>query len=366
MVVDTTDMPELPLRHGAVIHLLPQDAWGGAETAARSAAESDALRCDLIVMFLSGRTLANNRARIVDHPKRSLNNPLSYISAVREIVHADPELLICSLWRSVLVGIFVKILRRQTAFVCFLHNIVAEHVVDRIVHWAAIRLADEIWADSPATLEARLDRQCTSVRTISFVSERRQPGTRPRIAPRFVNWTRLHAQKGHDRAIRVVASLAELGIDARLEIWGADNGDGLELKELAEQLGVAERISFPGVIERGDIAELAFRNTFYLQLSRYEGMAMAVVEAMQLGLVPIVTPVGQMAEYVRHGVNGLVVDASKPAKAAASIAKVLADPDQVTSMAKEAARTWASAPLYAENFCQAALALTGRQPKGRP
>jgi glycosyltransferase involved in cell wall biosynthesis len=58
---------------------------------------------------------------------------------------------------------------------------------------------------------------------------------------------------------------------------------------------------------RGEIFGFACEGSFYLQTSLQEGMAMSVVEAMQLGLVPVVTPVGQIATYCRDGENSILV-----------------------------------------------------------
>jgi glycosyltransferase involved in cell wall biosynthesis len=177
----------------------------------------------------------------------------------------------------------------------------------------------------------------------------------PVLGPRFVSWSRLHHQKGHDRSIRIIAELACRGIDAHLDIWGADNGAGASLFALARTLGVAERVRFCGPVEPSRIPELAATNAFYMQLSRYEGMAMAVVEAMQLGLVPIVAPVGEMASYVQDAVNGIVVDPEDVRGAADRISELLLAPHPFSKMSQLALETWREAPLYRDDFCRSAL-----------
>jgi len=339
-----------------ILHVIPQDAWGGVETAARSAVQAEPARCALTVMFLAGRTVAKNRARIIDHPTRSLNSISTYLAGVRAILRGKPDVVICSLWRAVLVGVTVKLLRPRTRFVYFLHNTKAEHLPDHIAHWLAVPLADEVWADSLATLDARLPARKRATRVISFLTEHRSR-LAIELSPRFVSWTRLHPQKGHDRAIQVIAELVRTGVDASLEIWGADNGEGANLRRLSESLGVEEHIRYPGAFAPEKVESLAAGHAFYLQLSRYEGMAMAVVEAMQLGLVPIVTAVGQMACYIRDGVNGLIVDADDPATTAQRIRQLLASPADFDAMSKAAAATWNDHSLYAEDICKAAVAL---------
>lgn len=342
-----------------ILHLVPMDALGGVETAARSAAEADGLACDFTLMFMAGRSMATRRDRIIDHPGRRHNSPWAYLASVRDILRLRPDVLICSLWRSMLVGIIVKLLRPSTRLVCFLHNSVPEHRVDRLVHDAGIRMADEIWADSDATVQARTHATPKPVRVISFITRTRDAAapltTQP--MPHFVGWGRLHPQKGIDQSIRVIAALVALGIDARLEVHGQDHGalDGLRTK--IRQLDIADRVRFPGIVTQEELPALAARHAFFLQLSRYEGMGMSVVEAMQLGLVPVVTAVGQVADYVEDGRNGIIADPATPEATAAALAALLGDPARYRAMAQAAVQTWQTVRLYADDVCDAGMAL---------
>ena len=84
---------------------------------------------------------------------------------------------------------------------------------------------------------------------------------------------------------------------------------------------------------------------------------MACVEAMQLGLVPVVTPVGEMAHYVVPGESGILIDPTRLDRAAGEIAALIVAPDRFAALAAAAAARWAAAPLYADDVCRAATAL---------
>jgi glycosyltransferase involved in cell wall biosynthesis len=88
-------------------------------------------------------------------------------------------------------------------------------------------------------------------------------------------------------------------------------------------------------------------------------MAMATVEAMQLGLVPVVTAVGEMAHYVSDGISGIIVDAADPDAGAAKLLPLLTDQARFSAMRQEAIRIWEDAPLYAEAICGAAAERPG-------
>ena len=341
-----------------IVHLVPADGLGGVETAARSLAEHPLLSRDFRLVFMFGETLAVNSARVDASGGSSRYNPLSFWNAFRRLVRLRPDVLVCSLWRTVPIGVAVKLFSSSTALVYFIHNSRTEHFADRWLSWLGLRVADEVWCDSGATLAARSDIPAkVPARVISFVTQRRDVPIASPLSARFVSWGRLNSQKGLDRAIRLIAKLKDRDIDAMFEAWGPDDGEKPALDTLAHRVGVADRITFPGLTSPDRLPAIAARHSFFLQLSRYEGMAMAVVEAMQLGLVPITTEVGQMAHYVRPGETGLLIEPSDLDSAADEIAALLQKPDQFRRLADGATRYWRDAPLYAEDVTQAAFEL---------
>ena len=86
---------------------------------------------------------------------------------------------------------------------------------------------------------------------------------------------------------------------------------------------------------------------------------MACVEAMQLGLVPVVTPVGEMARYVRDSENGVLFDPEQIDVAADKVGRLIADPSVYGAMRSQAIAQWHNTPLYADDICAAASILCG-------
>lgn len=345
-----------------IIHIVPHDGIGGVETAARimaTAAAAPAAACDFQLLLIAGRSLVSGPARILQSPFRYPLNPLAQIRAVRLCLQQRPDVLVCSLWRSVGVALAVRLFRPRTRLAFFLNLDRPAHAVDAVASWVAIRAADEVWADSRATLEARLRGRTKPSRVISFVTDRLSPnganGALPQ--PRFVSWSRLNRQKGIDRALRFVAELSRRGLSPSFDIWGPDDGELVRLRALARHLGIGGLVRFPGPADRDALPAIASDAGFFLQLSRSEGMAMGVVEAMQLGLVPVVTAVGEMPFYVRDGVNGLIVDGEDPGEAADRMVRLLERPDEYAQMRARVLAHWRDAPLYAADVCRAAAAL---------
>lgn len=336
-----------------ILHLVPADGIGGVEVAAKSMRARTGLPCDFRLQFIepplaARRTLAGY-ARVLGANRRAL-------AAARAF---DPDVILCSLWRSVPLALALKTVHARAKLVYFIHVDHPVHALDRAMAALAMRAADEIWGDSDDVLAARRVAPGQG-RAISFVVERVAVVPRDCAGPRFVSWGRLTPQKGFDRAIRLVAALAGQGIDARYAIHGPDGGAREALTALARELGVADRVAFPGPASRADLPGIAARASFFLQLSRSEGMCMAAVEAMQFGLVPVATAVGQMKHYVMPGETGILADPARLDTAAGEVAVLLADPSAWRARSLAAMRHWHDAPLYADDVCRAATELYER------
>ena len=102
---------------------------------------------------------------------------------------------------------------------------------------------------------------------------------------------RVVPQKAHDRAAGVLADLASRGVDARLAVIGAiENGVGQRAASAAAKVaieaGVRDRLAFLGGIRDASALVPAF--DVHLNVSRYEGVSIATMEAVAAG-VPVVT-----------------------------------------------------------------------------
>ena len=328
-----------------ILHLVPGDGIGGVEVAARSMRARADLPCVFRLLFISPAGPRSLWRRLRDNVRA--------FGAARAF---GPHVIVCSLWRSVPLALALRLACRRARLAFFIHNDVTMHALDALLSRFAIRFADQVWGDSDATLAARQIPPARG-RTISFVTERLAAPERAQPGARFASWGRLTEQKGVDRAIRLIALLAADGIDVRYDAYGPDGGALAALEALVRDLELEDRVRFPGPVPRSDLPEIAASHDYYLQLSRSEGMCMAAVEAMQLGLVPVATAVGQMAHYVVPGETGVIVDADRLKQGARDVAALIADPAAWGLRAQAARQYWQQAPLYADDVCRAATGL---------
>lgn len=351
-----------PGRSLTVVHIVPRDGFGGVESAARSMAARADLACDFRLLFISGPLVGPKFDNVATTNCRSSFHPLAYLDTLRACLALSPQVAIFSLWRSVPLLLMLRLIRPRIRCVFTVNVESGTHFADRFFAWLAFALCDEIWTDSAVTLTRRVTSAGRSGRVISFVTEHRTPARADSPLPTasFVCWARLSPQKGFDRAIDLIALGAERGIDARLDVYGPDDGELARLTALCRERKVDRRVTFHGPIDRLRIADVAAQACFFLLPSRMEGMSMACVEAMQLGLVPVVTAVGEMARYVAHGRNGLILDPARLGRGVDDVLSLIDDPDRFAQVRAAAIAQWTGVPLYADDVCSAAAALAGR------
>ena len=332
-----------------IIHLVPYEGVGGVETAARTMSKEKHGSIDFEVAFIF-KNVGSAGQRWASF------NPYSFFQAVRKVLLARPDVLIVSLWRSAIVGVLAKVLMPRLKLVAFIHNATDVHWLDFIFTRMAAALAYEVWADSQASQRGRLPHvRPEKCRVISFVTRRfvAQPPSAAR--PDFIFWGRITPQKGLDRALQIFAEVLKRLPNARFWIVGPDGGILSATQQLCKQLGLSEAVVFTGVATQDAIPAKAKMASFYLQTSQFEGMAMSVVEAMQLGLVPVVTPVGEISSYCVQGENAVVVETDE--QALEGILTLLNCDAKYQVMRSKAIATWNDKPLYAESVLQACEAM---------
>jgi glycosyltransferase involved in cell wall biosynthesis len=146
---------------------------------------------------------------------------------------------------------------------------------------------------------------------------------------------RISWKKGLDRLLRALA-LVE-GVD--LVIAGYDeNGYSEEMRRLAAELGLADRVHFAGPVE-DDMKWTFIRSALCLVLPSYnENFGMAVLEAMAVGCPAVVTEEVGLADVVRESGGGIVTPGD-PHLLAQAIASVIASPEKRLAMGMAGIRT---------------------------
>ncbi len=117
---------------------------------------------------------------------------------------------------------------------------------------------------------------------------------------------RLTEYKRPDRFLRVVAKLVEKYPHLHVSMVG-DGPDRAALETMAGDMQITENISFLG--RRSDVPALLLDARVFVLSSRWEGLSIAMIEAMMSGVVPVVADVGDLADLADNQANGFVVEA---------------------------------------------------------
>ena len=118
---------------------------------------------------------------------------------------------------------------------------------------------------------------------------------------------RLIKRKGQGHLIDAVKLLSDSGVKITVSLVGeGDSRDEYEKK--ARHLGIDDLIRFVGYVPREEIARYYGGGHIFVLPSYNEGMALAVLEAMAVGLPIVVTRTGGTIELVEDGVNGFIFD----------------------------------------------------------
>ncbi len=158
-------------------------------------------------------------------------------------------------------------------------------------------------------------------------------------------------------AIRAFAQVAARKPGATMTIAGSGPQEA-ELKRLAADLGVAERVRFAGGLDRDQVAQLLQGADVNLNPSLVDNMPNSVLEALAAGVPVVSTKVGRVPIIVEHERTALLVPAQDPAAMAEALLRLLDDAALWARLADnglaEARRyTWpAIAPLLAGLYSQ--------------
>jgi colanic acid/amylovoran biosynthesis glycosyltransferase len=166
-----------------------------------------------------------------------------------------------------------------------------------------------------------------------------------RLPQRILAVGGLEEYKGFDYLLRAAHELSRRGFDVEVELVG-DGSQKRQLKQLAEQLSLSERVLFPGQLNSTDVRGAMARATMLVHPSPDIGDAVPTVikEAMAVGAPVIGSDVAGIPELLDWGRCGAVVPPRDPQAIADAIQRLLENPALRQSYA-EAARKHAE-----ENF----------------
>jgi glycosyltransferase involved in cell wall biosynthesis len=132
----------------------------------------------------------------------------------------------------------------------------------------------------------------------------------------------------------IVAKARALGVDVTLTVAG-DGPDRAELEKRVGRLGLQECTQFRGWVHSQDLPRLYAEHDVFLFPSRFEGLPLALVEAMAAGCVPVATKIRGVTDFVvQDGHTGILFSSGEVNAAARSLRRLGGDRRQLIAMRK--------------------------------
>ena len=331
------------------IHIIPTNAIGGVESAAETTIGLHSENFNLEIIYLS--SIQN---------KTSLFSKFIYLveSSINtfKILKKNPDFIIVSLWKSCFSAYIISLINPKIKIILFLHLPKSTNFLDLYFSKLISNIAIEIWADSNKTLisrckELNINREANK-RIISFQKYKfstNQDSELSQCNAKFIFWGRIHRQKRLDKAIKLINNIISRGInEVEFLIIGPDCGELTNLKNISKNLGIEDNIIFKKELPFNEIIKLSKCYSFFLQLSDFEGMGMSVMESMQIGLIPIITNVGEISYYCKHKINSIVY--KNIYKTSDDILSIISNKDKYNIIKNNSLETWQDFPTYRDDI----------------
>ncbi|MEO8062830.1 MAG: glycosyltransferase family 4 protein [Pseudomonadota bacterium] len=274
---------------------------------------------------------------------------IEHARALRRLTRPAKHTLVHALrsWPEGFTGLLCKRLHRNVKLVTYAHG--EEILIAKLstqLRWMAQRVyagADLVIANSESTRRIVLDLAPSAkivciapgVDAQSFVVPDAQ------IVECRASWgwsagtvvvgtvARMEARKNQAGVLRAIAELRRVGVDVAY-VCAGDGQERAALTQLASDLGIADRVRFPGPVSEAQkrllFASVDIHAMPSVQIGEMiEGFGIVFLEAAASGVPSICGDSGGQTEAVRNGETGLVVDGRDPANIAAALKTLAVD-----------------------------------------
>jgi glycosyltransferase involved in cell wall biosynthesis len=149
----------------------------------------------------------------------------------------------------------------------------------------------------------------------------------------IVNVGRYNLQKGQTYLLQALPLVLHEEPRVKLVLVGWGPLEERLRSEVAE-LGVEDEVVF--AVERPDAGAIIAASDIFAFPSLYEGLGIALLEAMALERPCVASAIAPLTEVVRHGVDGLLVEPRDPSLLAEALLRLIADPAFASELARNA------------------------------
>ena len=140
-------------------------------------------------------------------------------------------------------------------------------------------------------------------------------------------------QKALLELVEAVALLKHKGMHIFIDIFG-DGRDRTLLKENIQKWRVDQQVRLMGFTMNPE--RLMNKYSTLILPSKFEGLPLAILEAISAGLVVVASNVGGVPEIIEDGVTGYLIDGHSPERIAEAIKRVVAEKERLPEISRAA------------------------------
>jgi len=219
------------------------------------------------------------------------------------------------------------------------------------MHGSDVRLA--AGAPGAGSLFRAVSRRASVMTTVSTwlaaQASRLDPAMRPEVAPMPVVADLFHAERDRDPSRllfvgklteqkglqHLLRAMARMRARAHLDVVGAGRVEDGHLRALAQELGVADRITWKPMLTQAELAVCYRTATIHVMPAIDEGLGLTAVESL-LSETPVVAfDSGGVTDVVRPGQTGVLVPAGDVPALAEALDRLLDNPGERARLGAE-------------------------------
>lgn len=295
-----------------VVHLINRFEMGGVEVGVLNLIKNSRSNKYEVIAIKGGDK--SFMSYLSDEEKSRLHLANGYFSAFILLIKLYPNVLVTSLWRAHALGVIYNLIRIKLYRYHFAHSAKFAHIVDKFVTILSVRNANSVLCDSKTTQQwlskqLEIKKIQTVPMNISFLEDSKKEISREKkIGLKFVYFGRLSKEKNLEYCVRFISEISNRYNDVIFDIYGRDEGCLNDLLDLSQKLNISESVKYCGVLSPIEVENKLLEYDFYLQSSLREGMAISVYQSLKSGLIPVVSPVGEIPNYTIEDVTSFYLE----------------------------------------------------------
>ncbi len=142
-------------------------------------------------------------------------------------------------------------------------------------------------------------------------------------ALKFIYLSRLEQRKGVYDLLHVLEQVVPRY--PSLQVVLAGDGDLADVRQAVAVKNLKHCVTIPGYVTTEMKCDIFQDASVFLLPSYQEGLPMALLETMALGIAPLVTPVGGIPEVIQNDVNGLLIPAGDLERLETALCRLIDD-----------------------------------------